>query len=478
MDAFSPETLLLDTPLARRLYTRYAASLPIVDYHSHVDARDICEDRHFENLSALWLAHDHYKWRILRLAGVRESDITGDGPDWEKFLAFARALPQAAGSPVATWCHMELRHYFGYTGVLNEQTARQVWTRTARRLHRPDFGVQGLLARSGVRYLATTDDPADDLRYHLAWQQNPALDLILSPTFRPDRALDCTKPDWPRYLARLAGAAGCGTDTLAGTQQALLRRMDAFAAAGCRASDHALPRLAFAPCDARQAAALYRRALAGRTLTPRQAARLQTHLLLFCAAAYQQRGWAMQLHLGCLRNVNTVQAQALGPDTGFDCIGPSGCASLAALLDTLQRRRALPRMIVYSLDAGDNAYLDTLLSSFPQQEPGWLQHGSAWWFHDHAAGIAAQLESQAQQGLLGHFIGMLTDSRSFTSFVRHDYFRRVLCSLLGRWASAGLCPPDEAALGGIVRAVCYENACRFFRLPEAGTRNNLQGGAQ
>ncbi len=222
--------------------------------------------------------------------GARETLITGDGPDWEKFLAFARALPQAAGSPVATWCHMELRHYFGYTGVLNEQTARQVWARAARRLHRPDFGVQGLLARSRVRYLATTDDPADDLRYHLAWQRDPALNLILSPTFRPDRALDCTKPDWPRYLARLAEAAGCGTDTLAGIQQALLRRMDAFAAAGCRASDHALSRLTFAPCDARQAAALYHRALAGRTLTPRQAARLQTHLLLFCGRGLSAAG--------------------------------------------------------------------------------------------------------------------------------------------------------------------------------------------
>lgn len=451
--------------MARLLYHKYAANLPIIDYHAHVQARDIYCNTKFDNLTQLWLRADHYKWRLMRAAGIAEAYITGHASDWEKFQAFSRVLPQAVGNPVYHWCHMELQFYFGCHTVLQASTARQIWTNTAQQLRGPTLGAQGMLAKSRVAYIGTTDDPADDLYWHRQWNSSPALPLIISPTYRPDRALDITASDWRGYLVRLANAAKCQIHDLTGLKLALRRTMVHFSQAGCRASDHGLRRLLFVP-NRKRAAAATRKALLGRTITVTEAAAFQTELLLFCAKAYHQMDWAMQIHFNCMRNPNTRQYGLLGPDAGFDCIGPGDCRPLAALLDTLQRDHTLPRMVVYSLDGGDNAFLDTLLNSFPQKEAGWLQHGSAWWFQDHLQGICAQLESQAQQGLLANFIGMLTDSRSFSSYIRHDYFRRILCRLLGNWVAAGLYPPDVSVLGAMVQAICYGNACRFFRLPE------------
>lgn len=466
MRPFMDKDFLLTTPTARTLFHDYAAAMPIIDYHCHVSPREIFEDKHFENITQVWLAGDHYKWRLMRSGGVAERYITGDAPDREKFQKFAEVLPRAIGNPMYHWCHLELKTYFGWEGTLSGDTAEEVWQLTAARLKEAHMGVRGLIAQSNVSFIGTTDDPVDTLEWHEKLAADDTVTATVCPSFRPDKALNIDKAGWREYIAQLSQAADIAIDGIDTLEEALGRRIAHFAAHGCRASDHGLDHAVFALCDRAAVDAVVKKGLGGEAVTADEAAALKTALLLYCAGEYTRRGWVMQIHYNCLRNPNTVMLHTIGPDSGFDCIGPqNGSQALARLLDTLHTSGTLPRTVLYSLDGGDNAFLDTLIGSFQSSEiAGKLQHGSAWWFNDTKQGMIDQLTSLANLSILGNFVGMLTDSRSFLSYTRHEYFRRILCELIGGWVENGEYPADLSFLGGLIQDICHNNAKRYFKL--------------
>ncbi len=470
MPGFLGENFLLSSETARRLYFDYAEGQPIIDYHCHVSPKEIWEDKRFENLTQVWLSGDHYKWRLLRADGAPEELVTGSAPDWEKFLRFAQVLPKAVGNPLYHWCHLELKNYFGYTGVLNGDTAREVWELAKERLSREDMSARGLIRQSNVAFIGTTDDPTDSLEYHEKLRDEGLVATRVAPSFRPDKALCPEKEGWLNYVDHLGVSAGVSVNGIDSLEEALRCRMDRFDELGCRASDHGLDHMAFVPADRSKVDAALKRGLVGEKLSPEESEMIRTALLLFCAGEYARRGWVMQIHYNCMRNPNSAMFRLLGPDTGFDCVGPhNGGEALRGFLDTLYEKDSLPRTVVYSLDKNDNVFLDSLLGSFQGTGiPGKLQHGSAWWFNDTKQGMLDQLTSLASTGLLGNFIGMLTDSRSFLSYARHEYFRRILCGLLGGWVESGECPNDVPALGRLVQDVCFNNAARYFGLKQEG----------
>lgn len=466
MIPFLSEDFLLSTPTARTLYHEYSEEMPIVDYHCHVSPQEIYEDRHFQNITEVWLSGDHYKWRLMRSNGVDEYYITGDASAREKFQKFAESLPRAIGNPMYHWCHLELKNYFGYTGVLNGETAQEVWDLTSEKLAQPDMGVRGLIEKSNVCFVGTTDDPLDSLEWHKKIAEDPTIKTIVGPSFRPDKALNIDKEGWKNYIGKLSEVSGVQIDSLEALKKALALRLEHFAANGCKASDHGLDHMFFVSVSDEEADAILKKGLAGEAVTAEEAAALKTTLLVFCAEEYHRLDMVMQIHYNCLRNPNSTMFKKLGPDTGFDCIGPdNGSAALAKLLDVLYAKDALPRTILYSLDAADNTFLDTLLGAFQGSEiPGKIQHGSAWWFNDNKQGMRDQLISLANLSILGNFVGMLTDSRSFLSYTRHEYFRRILCDLIGSWVENGEYPDDCETVGALVKDISCRNAIRYFKL--------------
>lgn len=463
MSGFLTKDFLLKTETAKRLYHGHAASMPIIDYHCHVSAQEIYENRHFENLTEVWLGGDHYKWRLMRSDGVDERYITGDADPQEKFRAFAAVLPRAIGNPMYHWCHLELKNYFGYEGVLGPDTADEVYALANRKLQQPDMGVRGLIQRSNVAFIGTTDDPIDSLEWHKKLREDATMATVVAPSFRPDRALNIDKPDYLTYLAALETASGRSIRTLDDLKAALTDRLEYFRLLGCRASDHGLNTMIFREGDAER---IFSSRLNGTLPTAEETEIVQTALLLHCAGEYHRLGMVMQLHYNCLRNPNSKEFARLGADKGFDCISPNnGSEKLAKLLDALYAKDILPKTILYSLDANDNAFLDTLMGAFQGGGiRGRIQHGSAWWFNDNRQGMRDQLISLGNLGLLGNFIGMLTDSRSFLSYTRHEYFRRILCDLLGGWVEDGEFPNDPKLLGVLVEDICHNNAKRYFDL--------------
>ncbi|MBQ1965506.1 MAG: glucuronate isomerase, partial [Clostridia bacterium] len=389
MKQFMDETFLLTTPTAEALYTQVAKEKPIIDYHCHVSPKEIWEDRHFENITQLWLGGDHYKWRIMRSNGVDERYITGDASDREKFQKFAEALPKAIGNPMYHWCHLELKRYFDYHGVLNGDTAEEVWNLSAEKLKRSDMGVRGLIEKSNVAFIGTTDDPIDSLEWHRKIAADPTFSVTVAPSFRPDKGLNVENPGWKEYIQTLSAVSGVEIRDLKTLKEALGKRMEYFHACGCKASDHGLDYVIFRSGDESVADAAIQKGLDGQSVSLEEAEILKTHLLIFCAEKYAELGWVMQLHFNCMRNPNSAMLQKLGPDTGFDVIGPrNGSVELARLLDRLYAQNCLPRTILYSLDSGDNEFLGTLLGAFQGSEiPGKIQHGSAWWFNDNKQGM-------------------------------------------------------------------------------------------
>jgi len=466
MTPFLGKDFLLTTDSAKRLYHEYAAQLPIVDYHCHVSPQEMFEDKHFENIAEVWLGGDHYKWRLMRSDGIDEYYITGDAPAREKFQKFAETLPKAIGNPMYHWCHLELKKYFGYEGILNGETAQEVWDLSCEVLSRREMGVRGLIEMSNVAFIGTTDDPVDSLEWHEKLAQDPTFKTVVAPSFRPDKALNIEKDGWPDYIAQLSKVSGVEIRSLRSLEDALRSRMEYFAAHGCRASDHGLDHMIYAVAPRSVVDEIVRKALEGQKTTEREAAILKTHLLKFCAGEYVRLDWAMQIHYNCLRNPNSTMFAKIGPDRGFDSIGPeNGSEALCKLLDSLFAQGALPRTILYSLDAGDNAFLDVLIGAFQGTEcAGKLQHGSAWWFNDNKQGMRDHLISLANLSILGNFIGMLTDSRSFLSYTRHEYFRRILCELIGSWVENGEYPAEWKTLGELVSGISYYNAVRYFKL--------------
>ena len=466
MKAFLDDDFLLTTSTARRLY-QVARSMPILDYHCHLDPKEIAQDRRFENITQVWLGGDHYKWRLMRANGVDEAYITGDAPDREKFQKWAETLELAIGNPLYHWSHLELRRYFGYEGVLNGDTAQEVWELCNQKLQEPGMSARNLIANSGVTLVCTTDDPADSLEWHQQLAQDSSFPVKVLPAWRPDAAMGLERPEYLDYLQRLGQAAGVEIRTYADLKEALLSRMAFFDKMSCRASDHALTVAVCQPASEEELERVFQKRLEGEPLTQEELAAFQTGFLRFVAGEYKRLGWVMQLHYGCRRNNNTRMFHKLGRDTGYDAV-LQGTPSLevAAFLDLLASQDALPRMVLYSLNPNDDEGLNSVIGCFQDGTPlGRIQQGSAWWFNDHKAGMVKQLTAFANGGLLGNFIGMLTDSRSFLSYPRHEYFRRILCELLGAWVENGEYPADWKALEKMVRGVCYNNAVEFFGFP-------------
>ena len=462
---FMDADFLLDTPAARHLYHNHAAALPIIDYHCHLSPQMIAEDKPFGTITELWLGGDHYKWRAMRANGVDERFITGDAPDIDKFRMWARTVPCTFRNPLYHWTHLELRTAFGIDTLLNEDSADEVYHLCNERLRQPDMTPRGLMRRYGVETVCTTDDPVDTLGHHRAIAES-GFEIKVLPTWRPDKAMAFEKPlEYRAYLSRLEETSGITVDSYHSLIDALKARHEYFGLHGCRLADHGLSHIPFRPWTDHEASLLFRKVLEGTELNSEESEMLRTAILLDLCRMNAEAGWAQQFHFGPLRNVNSRAWHALGPDTGFDTIGDwSGADRLAALLDTLDRDSLLAKTILYNLNPADNAWVAAMIANFQDGScPGKMQMGSGWWFNDHIGGMTDQMNALSTQGLLSRFVGMLTDSRSFLSYPRHEYFRRVLCNLIGTDVDRGLIPAAEMPrIERMVRDICYHNAKRYF----------------
>ena len=467
MKAFMDKDFLLNTPTAQALYHDYAEQMPVMDYHCHINPKEIWEDRQFENITQVWLGGDHYKWRLMRAAGVEEKYITGSASDREKFQKWAETLATAVGNPLYHWSHLELKRFFGYEGILNGDTAEEVWQLCNRKLQEKDMSVRNLILRSRVTLICTTDDPVDTLEYHQKLASDASFPVTVLPAWRPDKAMNIEAPGWMDYVAQLAKVSGKEIASFAGMKEALRVRMAYFHENGCRLSDHALEYVMYVPAGEETIEAIFAKRLAGEQVSREEELTFKTAFMGFVGREYKKLGWAMQLHYGCKRNNNGQMFRLLGPDTGYDCINnyaPS--AQLADFLGAFADSGELPRTIVYSLNPADDAVIDSVIGCFQNSDAvGKVQHGSAWWFNDHIMGMRQQITTLASQGRLAGFVGMLTDSRSFLSYPRHEYFRRILCDYLGDQVEAGLFPDDRATLGRIAQDISYNNADRYFAFP-------------
>ena len=462
--SFLGDDFLLHSPAARTLYHDHAARQPIVDFHNHLSPRDIAVDRRFDNLFEIWLEGDHYKWRAMRSAGVAEQYCTGPAPAYEKFLAWAATVPKCLRNPLYHWTHLELRRYFGIEELLDASTAPHIWEQANQQLREGPLTARGILRRFDVRQLFTTDDPADSLEHHAALRADSEAPRVL-PTFRPDGALQVDSPArLQEWVERLASVADVHITSVRTLMDALATRHDDFHAMGGRLSDHGLPYCFALPCSEAQADVIFQQTLRGERATPEQHAQFASFMMLFFGHLDARRGWTKQLHLGARRNINTRMAATIGKDTGYDSIGDwPQVDALATYLDCLDRENALPNVIVYNSNPADNHAFATMIGNFQDGgTPGRIQMGSAWWFLDQKNGIEAQLDALSDAGLLSTFVGMVTDSRSFMSMPRHEYFRRVLCNLLGQEMDRGELPRDFDLVGGLVEAVCYGNAAARF----------------
>jgi glucuronate isomerase len=460
------DDFLLHSEMARKLYHGYAAAEPILDYHSHLPPADIASDHRFRDLWEIWLQGDHYKWRLMRANGVAEDYCTGAASPYEKFLAWARTVPFTLRNPLYLWSHLELKRYFGISERLVESTAGLVWEQANSVLQNGDLTAQGILRKFQVRAVCTTDDPCDDLSSHRALNAS-AGEIRMYPTFRPDRALRIgVAGAWSTWVDRLQEASRREVSSLNDFLDALRQRHEFFHANGGRLSDHGLAQCHATPCSDREAAIIFAKARAGTVTTHAEQEQFASFLMLFFGRLDAEKGWTKQLHLGAIRNVNSRCAREAGPDTGYDSVGDWGqAAALGAYLDLLEREHALPRTIVYNVNPADNYVLATAIGNFQDGAiAGKMQFGSAWWFLDQKQGIEWQLNALSNTGLLSRFIGMLTDSRSFMSYPRHEYFRRVLCDLVGRDVESGQLPNDEKLLGNMVRNICFSNAREYLGL--------------
>lgn len=480
MKNFMDENFLLETPTAQHLYHDFSKIMPLVDYHCHIPPKEVYEDRRFENIAQVWLGGhqvladgsdyyfgDHYKWRVMRSNGVPEEYITGDKPDRERFQKFAESLEMAIGNPMYHWCHLELKTYFGYNGVLNGDTAEEVWNLCNDKLQNdPKLTVRGLIEQSNVAFIGTTDDPIDSLEWHVKIKEDPTIKFTVAPSYRPDKALNILKEGFVDYIHKLEASVGREFSCVNCVVKALDERLQFFVANGCKASDHGLDYIPYVETNAELATAAFKKAMAGEKLTTLEGDQYATYVLVELGKLYHKYDVAMQLHYSCLRNVNDSLYRKLGPDTGLDMIASYDCsASISSLLSDLTAAKALPKTILYSLNHTDFDMLASLMGPFQNDTvPGVVQLGSAWWFCDTKDGMYEQMQSLARLGLLGNFIGMLTDSRSFLSYTRHDYFRRIMCNLIGNWVENGEYPNDDKALEKIVKGISYKNAERYFSM--------------
>ncbi len=464
MKAFMDKDFLLSNETAVKLFHDFAENTPVLDYHCHINPAEIANDRHFENITQVWLGGDHYKWRFMRSCGVEEKYITGDASDHDKFIAWAKCLGKAVGNPLYHWSHLELQRYFDYHGALSEKTAEEVWELCNKKLAQPDMSVRNIIKKSNVTLICTTDDPVDTLEFHDRIKADPSFDVQVLPAWRPDKAMNIEKPDYLDYIAKLEAASGVKITSFAALKDALHKRLDYFESKGCSVSDHALEYIMYAPASDAEVEAIFTKRLSGAVVTRQEELTFKFAFMLAMAAEYTGRNWVMQLHYGCKRDNNKDMFAKLGPDTGYDCINNYAPSSETAdFLNAINEKGALPKTILYSLNPNDNEAIGTILGCFQDSTAvAKIQQGSAWWFNDNKVGMQNQMVSLANLGNLSGFVGMLTDSRSFLSYTRHEYFRRILCNLLGTWVENGEFPQDYEILGEIVKDISYYNAVRYF----------------
>lgn len=464
MSNFMNEDFLLKSKVSRKLFHEYAEKMPVLDYHCHINPREIAEDRQFENITQVWLGGDHYKWRFMRSCGVEEKYITGDASDKEKFMKWAECLGKAIGNPLYHWSHLELQRYFGYKGALSKKTAEEVWNLCNEKLSQPSMSVRNIIKMSNVTLICTTDDPVDSLEWHKKIAEDKTFDVKVLPAWRPDKAMCVEKPDFADYIEKLSKVSNVSISSFEDLKKAMVARLDFFASMGCTVSDHGLDYVMFEPVSEKEADKIFRKALKKDKVTKLEELQFKTAFMVFICSEYAKRNWVLQLHYGCKRNNNSEMFNKLGPDTGYDCINDhTPSAEVADFLNYLNDNKSLPKTILYSLNPSDNAAIGTILGCFQNSDAvAKIQQGSAWWFNDNKTGMESQMVSLANLGNLSGFVGMLTDSRSFLSYTRHEYFRRILCNMIGEWVDNGEFPEDYDILGEIVSDISYNNAVNYF----------------
>ena len=464
MKEFLADDFLLYTPTAVKLYKYIAKEMPIFDFHCHLDPKEILEDKQYKNLTQLWLAGDHYKWRTMRMNGIAEHFITGEASDWEKFFAWAETVPSLIGNPLYHWTHMELKNFFNIDKRLSPGTALEIWDECNEKLQSAEFTPQSLIKKSNVRFIGTTDDPASTLKYHQLLKQNSTFETKVVPTFRPDGAMFIERPTFQRWIKNLEHVAQKQVTSLAELIKALKQRVDYFHDNGGRAADHDIPYMKYQEVTLAEAEMIFTRRMNDELLSQDELIKYRSFLLKELGKMYADKQWVMQLHIGAMRNNNTKMKNFLGADAGFDSIGEADIArGLSGFLNALDQEDALPRVILFNLNPKDNPVLAAMMGNFYETGvPGKIQFGTAWWFNDHIDGMERQMKDFANVGLLSHFIGMLTDSRSFLSYERHDYFRRILCNLIGEWVEQGKVPNDSTILQALIENISYYNAERYF----------------
>lgn len=463
MKKFMDEDFLLTTETAKNLYHNYAEKLPIIDYHCHLSPQEIYEDVRYENITQVWLGADHYKWRQMRSNGVEEKYITGGASDREKFQKWAETLEKAIGNPLYHWSHLELKKYFGYEGHLCGDTAQEVWDLTSEKLKQENMSARGLILQSNVDTICTTDDPIDSLEWHRKIKED-GFEVKVLPAWRPDKAMNIEKADFAQYITKLAQVSGVEIKDFDSLIEALKNRMDFFAENGCTVSDHGLEYVMYESYEPAEVNEIVKTRLSDGVLTKTEERKYKTAFMTALGREYAKKNWVMQLHYGVQRDLNKKVFNALGPDAGIDAINTySSSIEMGQYLNALAIDDSLPKTIIYSLNPADNAAIGTVIGCFQDSSAvGKIQHGAAWWFNDHKTGMMEQMTSLANLGLLGNFVGMLTDSRSFLSYTRHEYFRRIMCELIGGWVENGEYPDDEKALKQIVEGISYYNCKNYF----------------
>ncbi|ANF98465.1 glucuronate isomerase [Paenibacillus bovis] len=464
---FLDENFLLNSETAIQLYHGTAKEMPIIDYHCHLSPQEIFENKTFKNITEAWLYGDHYKWRVMRANGIEERYITGEAEDYDKFLAWARTVPQLIGNPLYHWTHLELQRFFGVYELLNEHSAPAIWEKVNKQLQGPGFGARDLITKSKVTVVCTTDDPVDSLEYHAQIREISGFETAVLPSFRPDKALEVNRATFKPWLEKLSVVHGSDIRSYDEFLAALEKRVRFFHEAGGRVSDHAIDKVMYADTTKEEASEIFTRLLEQGQVSPEEEAKHKSYTLVFLSSLYAELGWAMQLHIHALRNNNSVAFAKLGPDTGYDSINDGVIAQpLVSLLDAMENAGGLPKTILYSLNPNDYHVLASAAGSFQGGGiPGKIQFGTSWWYNDHRDGIREQMRILGNLGVLSRFVGMLTDSRSFLSYTRHEYFRRLLCDLLGSWVESGEAPNDPQLLSSLVEGICYNNAEQYFNFP-------------
>ena len=467
MKQFMDAEFLLETKTASKLFHEYAKNAPIIDYHCHISPKEIAENKHFKNITEVWLSGDHYKWRFMRSCGIEEKYITGNASDKEKFLKWAECLSKAIGNPLYHWSHLELQRYFGYDKPLSLKTAEEAWEVTEKILNRPDMGAKDIIKKSNVKLICTTDDPVDSLEYHKMIKEDASFDVKVLPAWRPDKAMNMEKPDFTDYIKKLSDVSNVTISSFEDLINALKVRMDFFEKNGCTVSDHGFEYMMYAPSDAKEIDDIFARRMSGKNVTDDEMLKYKFAFITSLCKEYVSRNWVMQLHYGCKRDNNVRRYKELGPDTGFDCINDhTPSYELTNFLNYVEENGGLPKTILYSLNPADNAAIGTIIGCFQDSSAvAKIQQGSAWWFNDHKIGMESQILSLASLGNLSGFVGMLTDSRSFLSYTRHEYFRRILCNIIGNLVENGEYPCDFDLLSQIVKDISYNNCVTYFNFP-------------